>query len=180
MHSLTTPGELHQSLILSCPVNSRYKILALILLEKNSEQDTNKPYVLNRGLPTKTVARADNEARDSPWEQETVSLISTPYFLFRQTQSKHATTGTSQPLFSSQYGNGVGSYRDKLQVLPETQKWLGKERIHVGWMKSLLIGPGKCFYLIIVSSIECLISACLADTCFVFLFFSYRYLAHLE
>lgn len=123
---------------MSCHVNSHYKVLALSLLRGNSEQDTKRGRVAD-------VARADDEPLDRVWDRQSVSFVSTPYFLFHETQSNRADSSTLQPLFRSQYGNGAGSYRDKLQVLPETQRWLGKERIHVGWMKSLLIGPGKCF-----------------------------------
>ncbi|KAJ6790276.1 hypothetical protein PWT90_07507 [Aphanocladium album] len=43
-------------------------------------------------------------------------------------------------LLSSQLGYDVGNYRRELQVLSETQKWLGKDIIHVARMSSLVIG----------------------------------------
>ncbi|KAF4840169.1 hypothetical protein CGCSCA4_v010487 [Colletotrichum siamense] len=46
-----------------------------------------------------------------------------------------------ESLLSAHYGYDVGDARDKMQVLSETQKWLGKEILHVARMKSLLIGP---------------------------------------
>ncbi|KAJ5004258.1 hypothetical protein K4K48_010261 [Colletotrichum sp. SAR 10_66] len=46
-----------------------------------------------------------------------------------------------ESLLSAHYGYDVGDARDKKQVLSETQKWLGKEILHVARMKSLLIGP---------------------------------------
>lgn len=48
-----------------------------------------------------------------------------------------------ESLLSAHYGYDVGDARDKMQVLSETQKWLGKEILHVARMKSLLIGPGE-------------------------------------
>ncbi|KAI8294376.1 hypothetical protein K4K56_002440 [Colletotrichum sp. SAR 10_98] len=54
-----------------------------------------------------------------------------------------------ESLLSAHYGYDVGDARDKMQVLSDTQKWLGKEILHVARMKSLLIGPdfhGKEYY----------------------------------
>ncbi|KAJ0273687.1 hypothetical protein COL940_009777 [Colletotrichum noveboracense] len=46
-----------------------------------------------------------------------------------------------ESLLSAPYGYDVGDARDKMQILLETQKWLGKDMLQVARMKFLLIGP---------------------------------------
>lgn len=50
---------------------------------------------------------------------------------------------TMESLLSAHYGYDVGDARDKMQILSETQKWLGKDILQVARMKCLLIGAGK-------------------------------------
>ncbi|KAF5484245.1 hypothetical protein CGCF413_v015121 [Colletotrichum fructicola] len=45
-----------------------------------------------------------------------------------------------ESLLSAHYGYDVGDARDKMQILSETQKWLGKDILQVARMKCLLIG----------------------------------------
>ncbi|KAF4897455.1 hypothetical protein CGCF415_v011191 [Colletotrichum fructicola] len=45
-----------------------------------------------------------------------------------------------ESLLSAHYGYDVGDARDKMQILSETQTWLGKDILQVARMKCLLIG----------------------------------------
>lgn len=89
------------------------------------------------------VARYDGEAEDDPLDRKTVTFFSTPYFAFRETQPGQPSSDSMQTLLSSQHGFDVSGRRNAVQVLSETQKWLGKEMMHVARMRSLLIGPGR-------------------------------------
>ncbi|KAE9566528.1 hypothetical protein CGMCC3_g17338, partial [Colletotrichum fructicola] len=104
-----------KSLIICCPIirTEYYKSLALGLLERVTPKNQD----LNR-----------------------ITYYSTPYFVFREGRSREMGHETMESLLSAHYGYDVGDARDKMQILSETQKWLGKDILQVARMKCLLIG----------------------------------------
>lgn len=94
--------------------------------------------------PRTIVARVD-KAHDTDVEsRDSVTYTATPYLVFRERLSGRQGSDTMRSLLSAQYGYDVGDSRDKMQVLSETQRWLGKEILHVARLRSLMLGPGMC------------------------------------
>ncbi|KAK1990757.1 hypothetical protein LX36DRAFT_384513 [Colletotrichum falcatum] len=132
--------------VISCPfIDERHKSLALGLLGRVSDQEgdiASSETNITRGAKTMT-ARVDRVPVDDLMTQDSVTFNATPYLVFREGQARQSGNDTMQSLVSSQYGYNVGDSRDKMQVLSETQKWLGKEILHVAKLRSLLIGSGE-------------------------------------
>lgn len=105
-------------------------------------QDADISHSVNQKRQKTFVSRSDGEAYGSSFLRDSVTFISTPYLTFCERKTGTAGEDVMQTLLSSQHGYDGGEHRAKSQVLSETQKWLGKEIIHVARMRSLVIGPG--------------------------------------
>ncbi|KDN66471.1 hypothetical protein CSUB01_08187 [Colletotrichum sublineola] len=71
---------------------------------------------------------------------DSVTFNSTPYLVFRERQEGQAAKDAMKTLLSTSIGYDMGGKNDEMQVLCETQKWLGKEILHVARFGSLIIG----------------------------------------
>lgn len=137
--------QLDQSLITCCPsLSSEYQSIALGIIDKTCPQEGGDPMrgakSTNRAA-SGTVARVDGEHGDDPLIVASTTFASTPYAVFCERRAAKGGGSSMRSLLSAQYGYDVGEARDKAQALSETQKWLGKEILHVGRIRSLVVGP---------------------------------------
>ncbi|KAJ3490413.1 hypothetical protein NLG97_g5786 [Lecanicillium saksenae] len=131
-----------KTLITCCPfIHRGYQTLALGLLDRVLPQNVDIYRGMNQKRSRTFVARSDGEPDGNPFRRDSVTHISTPYLMFCERQTGQENTDAMQTLLSSQLGYDGGEYGRELRVLSETQKWLGKETIHVARMRSLVIGP---------------------------------------